>query len=321
MAAFPHISLEQWRALQAVVEAGGYAQAAQALHKSQSAVTYAVQKIEAQLGLKLFEIQGRKAMLTEAGQVLYRRARTLIEEALALERGAESMSKHWKPEIRIAAEIIFPTRVMLESLERFAAERPETHVELYETVLGGTEEMVTNGKVDLAICSRVPKGLLGDPLVRMRFMISAHPDHPLHKLGRSLTRRDLKRHRHLYIRDTGTQRKREAVMGPDDELRWTVSHKSTSIQAAAMGLGFAWYAEEDIREELASGLLKPLPLREGGELFAELYLVFADRDYASRDEIRLGEIIRERVGECGKTLSAKSEDSVGKSVVKRRRKG
>ena len=37
----PHVSLEQWRALIAVVEAGGYAQAAEALHKSQSAVTYA----------------------------------------------------------------------------------------------------------------------------------------------------------------------------------------------------------------------------------------------------------------------------------------
>ena len=34
----PHVSLEQWRALIAVVEAGGYAQAADKLHKSQSAI-------------------------------------------------------------------------------------------------------------------------------------------------------------------------------------------------------------------------------------------------------------------------------------------
>ena len=54
MAPFPHITLEQWRALLAVVEAGGYAQAAKALHKSQSAVTYAVQQIEERLGLKVF---------------------------------------------------------------------------------------------------------------------------------------------------------------------------------------------------------------------------------------------------------------------------
>lgn len=299
MADFPHISLEQWRALQAVVEAGGYAQAAAALHKSQSAVTYAVQKIESQLDIKLFNLQGRKAVLTEAGELLYRRARTLIEEALALERGVESLRAGWKPELRIAMEIIFPAHVMLDALGRYAAERPETHVELYETVLTGTHEMLANGQVDLAICSRMPKGFLGDPLIDMRFVSAAHPDHPLHALGRPLTQRDLKRHRHLYIRDTGTQRTREPIFGgADDEPRWTVSDKATSIRAACMGLGYAWYAEEDIREELAAGLLKPLPVREGAERFAQLYLVYADRDYAGRDELRMGEIIRERVKAC-----------------------
>ena len=40
------ISLDQYKALIAVVDAGGYAQAAELLHKSQSAVSYAVQKME-----------------------------------------------------------------------------------------------------------------------------------------------------------------------------------------------------------------------------------------------------------------------------------
>ena len=53
-----HITLEQWRSLIAVVDAGGYAQAAEVLFKSQSAVTYAVQKIESLLGVKAFEIRG-----------------------------------------------------------------------------------------------------------------------------------------------------------------------------------------------------------------------------------------------------------------------
>jgi DNA-binding transcriptional LysR family regulator len=66
----PRVSLEQWRALVAVVDAGGYARAAAALHKSQSAVTYALQEIEQQLDVKLFELHGRKSQLTAAGQVL-----------------------------------------------------------------------------------------------------------------------------------------------------------------------------------------------------------------------------------------------------------
>jgi DNA-binding transcriptional LysR family regulator len=40
----PHITLEQWQSLIAVVDTGGYAQAAKKLCKSQSAITYAVKK-------------------------------------------------------------------------------------------------------------------------------------------------------------------------------------------------------------------------------------------------------------------------------------
>ena len=128
-----------------MVEAGGYAQAAEAMHKSQSTITYAVQKIESLLDVKVFEIRGRKAVLTEAGQVLYRRARTLLEEATMLERGAAQMSQEWQPEIRLAVEMIFPTWLLLESLEEFARERPETRIEIYETVLSGTGEMLAGG--------------------------------------------------------------------------------------------------------------------------------------------------------------------------------
>ncbi len=294
MATAPRIALDQWRALLAVVESGGYAQAADALHKSQSTVTYAVQKIQSALGLKVFEIRGRKAVLTEAGQVLVRRARTLVEEAAALEQGAKAMAADWKPELQLAVEVIFPTWLLLECLRDFAAERPETRIELYETVLGGTDEALASRQVDLAIVSQVPGGFLGDPLLRLRFIACAHPDHPLHQLGRELTDRDLRGHRHLVIRDSGLQRTRPGVW-TGAEQRWTVSYKATSIRAATMGLGFAWYPEENIREELAAGVLKPLPLREGAERWADLYLVFADRDYAGRDERRLAEIIRTSV--------------------------
>ena len=177
MATPPRISLEQWRALQAVVEAGGYAQAAVALHKSQSTITYAVQKIGRLLDVKLFEIRGRKAVLTEAGQVLYRRAKTLLEEAGALERGAASMSQEWQPEIRIAAEVLFPTWLLLEALAEFALERPETRVEVYETVLEGTGEMLAEGRVDFAIGS-MAAGIQGKPLGLVRFIMVASPDHP-----------------------------------------------------------------------------------------------------------------------------------------------
>ena len=314
MTTTPKISLDQWRALLAVVDAGGYAQAAETLHKSQSAVTYAVQKLESLLGVKVFEVMGRKAHLTATGQVLYGRAKALLEEAGALESAASTLAAGWEPELRLAVEIIFPTWLLLESFARFADEQPQTRIELYETVLSGTEEMLLQRKVDLAICSQVPPGFTGDALMRVNFFAAAHPDHPLHRLGRELTLQDLRKHRHLVIRDSGSQRRSGSWVGA--EQVWTVTHKATSIHAACMGLGFAWFPDETIRSELQSGQLKPLPMREGAQRSGELYLVFADRDYAGPGALRLAEIIRERVHiTCSKLVGESGQRPPAETAV------
>ena len=302
MPTIPRITLEQWRALQAVVEEGGYAQAAEKLHKSQSTVTYAVQQIQKLLDVQVFEIRGRKAVLTDAGQVLYRRARTLLDEAGQLERGAAEMAKDWQPEIRIAVEHIFPTWVLLEALAEFALDRPDTRIELFETVMSGTDELLAEGKVDIMIGGRPSKGE-AKALVPMRVVPVASPSHPLHLMGRPLTERDLKHHRRIFIRDTGTQRKAE-VSGV--ERRWTVSNKATSIRALVMGLGFAWLPEDTIRAELDEGKLKILPMREGGSFDAQLYLALSDPEFPGRDVERLAGIIEKRVsGGCNKAVAAK----------------
>ncbi|HEX9138271.1 MAG TPA: LysR family transcriptional regulator [Steroidobacteraceae bacterium] len=293
MQAHPRISLEQWRALAAVVDSGGYAQAAKALHKSQSSVTYAVQKLDTLLGVKAFEVIGRKAQLTATGHVLYRRAKALLEEAGTLEGAAAALAAGWEPELRLAVEVIFPTWLLLQCFGRFAGERPETRIELYETVLSGTEESLREHKVDLAICSQIPAGFTGDLLMRVKFIYVARPDHALHQLGRELTLQDLRKHRHVVIRDTGSQRRSGSSLGA--EQIWTVSNKATSIHAVGLGLGFAAYPEDAIRGELDRGELKALPLREGGERWADLYLVFADPDYAGPAARRLAEIIRDFV--------------------------
>src|SRR6266566_2803521 len=293
MAENPHISLEQWRALMAVVEAGGYAQAASTLHKSQSSVTYAVQKLESLLGVKAFEVKGRKANLTPTGQLLYRRARALIEEAVEIERAAKKLSAGWEAEIRLAAELLFPAWLLFQCLDRFGAESPNTRIELLETILGGTSEAVVQKQVDLALTPTVPPGFPGEPLMRLRFIPVAHPNHPLHQLGRKITLRDLRKHRHLVVRDSGAKRT-STTYTVDVEQRWTVSNMSSSILAARAGYGFAWYPEEKIREELTAGTLKQLPLRDGAERWAEIYLVFTDPESAGPGTRRLAEIIREQ---------------------------
>jgi DNA-binding transcriptional LysR family regulator len=290
----PHISLEQWRCLTAVVDAGGYAQAAEALHKSQSSVTYAVQKLESTLGVRAFEIQGRKAKLTPTGEMLYRRARLLLEEADAIERAASKSSAGWEAEISIAVEILFPNWLMFQCLQRFGLESPQTRIEWYETVLEGTTESLLTGKVDAVVTGVVPPGYAAEKLLEVKVIPVAHPDHELHRLGRPVEVRDLRKHRHLVVRDSSSKRDKK-VLTLEVARRWTVSNMSTSIGAVSRGYGFAWLPQDKIRQELQNGELKQLQLRDVREYSRQLYLVLVDRDGAGPGLLRLAQIIREEI--------------------------
>jgi len=286
-----NVTLDQWKALISVVDSGGYEKAAELLHKSQSSVTYAVQKLQSQLGVKAFEVKGRKAVLTPTGEFLYRRAQALVEEAAATERAAKKLSAGWEAEIGIAVEVAFPTWLLLQCLDAFGRESPHTRVEVIESVLGGTAEALLTGQAQLAVVGLLPQGFVGDLLMPIRFVPAAHPEHALHKLGRAVTMQDLRAHRQLVVRESGTRRATKPRL--EAAQRWTVSNMSTSIEASGKGYGYGWYPEYRIRDEIAAGMLKPLPMREGGESFAQLYLVFADRDAAGPGVLRLAAIMRE----------------------------
>lgn len=292
----PRISLEQWRALLAVVDAGGYAQAAEALNKSQSTISYAIARMEALLEVKVFEIQGRKAMLTPAGELLYRRAQRLLDEAGALEEAARQLAGDCEAEVGIAVDQLFPYEVLLACLDRFSGEFPHTRIQLAETVLSGNDEALIEGQVDLAITAVIPSGFLGDLLMPVRMLAMAHPDHPLHRLGREIDYADLQKVRQIVIRDSGIRMQRDGGwLGA--EQRWTVGHISTRIRALCMGLGFGWLPEFSVEREVREGLLKPLPLMEGAIRMAHLHLVYANRDYAGPATRALAGIIHEEVGQ------------------------
>lgn len=293
----PRITLDQWRALLAVVEQGSYSKAAAALFKSQSSVTYAVQQLETQLSVKAFRIQGRRAVLTPTGELLYRRARYLVDEAIGLETAARQASAGWEAQISVSVDAIFPTWLLLDCLAGLNRESPHTRVEVTESVLGYRTDTLTRGEADLAIFSSVPPGFLGQPLMRVRFLLVAHPDHPLHHPGRKPTLRELRDHRQLVVRESSPERTTRTAI--DASQRWTVSNMAMSIEAARRGHGFAFLPEHRIREELESGMLKALPVKEGGERYAELYLIFADRDRAGPATRRLAGLLGEAVArEC-----------------------
>lgn len=289
----PQVSLEQWQALLAVVDNDGYAAAAEAMNKSQSTVSYAIQKLESCLSVRVFKVEGRKAVLTPAGKALYRRAQILLEEARQVEELAQQFSEGWEPDIRIAMDTLFPEWLMMDVITAFTQQNPLTRISLLETVLSGTEDALLRKEADLVIGARVPPGFLGDPLLNVSFIAVASPDHPLHQIDHPIDYQDLRLHRQLVVKDSGSRDINSGWLGAEQRL--TLSHIRTSIEAACKGLGYAWYPSVKIQNELSSGLLKPLNLTAGAKRSVQLALIYADGSYAGPATRLFGKILHEQV--------------------------
>lgn len=273
------VTLAQWQMLAAVIDHGSFARAAEAIHKSPSTLNHAVHRLESLLGVKVLEPAGRNVRLTEAGELLLRRARQLIENAQALEEVADSLSAGLESEITLAVDQLFPPDVLARALEAFSAAYPQVRVQLHETVLTGGCELFDSKQVDLLISGLAMRDHLGVPLVRVPFVAVAAPEHPLHQLQRPLDLRDLVQHRQLVLRDSAATSDMDAGW-LKAEARWTVSHVATSVDLIERGLGFAWLPQTRIEASLAAGRLKRLSLANGSEREATLVLYLPDEGRA-----------------------------------------
>ncbi len=267
-------SLEQWAVLAAVVEQGGFAQAATHLHRSQSAVSYAVSRLQAAIGMPLLEIQGRKAALTPHGRTLLARARGLLSDWGTLESMARSLARGWEPELKLVVDVAYPRARLLAIVAELQRSCPNTQIQLSDVVLSGAEEAVSQGLGDLVITSRVPPGFLGDHLLDVDFIAVASPGHALFGVDHELTAADLLTHVQAVVRDSGTVQPRDdGWLGA--ERRFTVSSLEASLATVLAGLTYAWLPEHLILDPLQGGRLRRLPLAQGGSRTVALYLVLA----------------------------------------------
>ena len=274
------ISLEQWRMFQAVVEFGGFNQASINVFKSQSSIHNAVSKIEESLGVKLFSIEGRKTVLTEAGEMILRRSNYLLQEAHKVETIGMTLSQGIETFLKIAVDEIFPRAVLYEVLEKVSIQFPLVQIELVESILGGSIEMLKNNDVIIAISPDSLGAGLSEKLCYITFGAVASQSHPLHGINRELTLEDLKSHRQIVVRDSSqlTNKNRSSDGWLEANQRWTVSHMQSSIDMIKKGLGFAWLPLNLIEAQLNDASLKRLKLGSKSERSAQLYLNFKDGD-------------------------------------------
>jgi DNA-binding transcriptional LysR family regulator len=268
----PRSTLEQWAVLAAVIDRGGFAQAAQALHRSQSAISYVVARLQESVDVPLLGMQGRKAVLTAHGETLLRRARPLLQELSTLEDLAGSLRRGWESQLNLVVDVAYPRERLLRIVSELGAACPHTQLQLADAVLSGAEEAISTRSADVVVTSRVPAGYLGDFLLDVPFRAVAHPDHALLKLQRPLAAADLTRHTQVVVRDSGLSHPRdEGWLGA--ERRFTVSSMEASLAMVTAGLAFAWLPEHLVAPAIAAGTARTLPLETGATRNVSLYLV------------------------------------------------
>jgi len=296
-----YVSLKQWRILHAVVDCGGFAEAAKYLHLSQSAVSYTVAKLQEQLGVSILKIEGRKAQLTATGRALLDRSRQVLKEAVELESFARNLGQGWGAEVRLMVDHHFPAPLLMRALREFSAEQG-AHVRLSEAPMSRADEALRDLAVDLAISAHVPLGLLGEPLMELEYAAVAHPHHPLFQLERALSAADLVQHVQIGFGNACRSEPERAdsvweCAGDDARhaRRWNVSSFDRAIEAVREGLGYAWLPTCRIKKCLDQGLLAALPIREGHTVKTMLYLIHGRPRAAGHAASRLAELLRHAV--------------------------
>jgi DNA-binding transcriptional LysR family regulator len=265
-------SLDQWAVLASIVDEGGFAPAAEVLHKSQSAVSYAVARLQEALGMPLLEVDGRRAVLTAHGKTLLKRARPLLRDLETLEELAQTLKQGWEPELKLVVDVAFPRARLLEIIAELQKLCPNTEMQVSDAVLSGAEEAITDNRADVVVTAVLPAEHMGQLLLTINFIAVASPHHPLFALDRPLTADDLIRHVQVVVRDSGVKHPRDdGWLGA--ERRCTLSSMEASLATVKAGLGYAWLPEHLIADAIQQGVLRALPLAVGGSRAVPLNLV------------------------------------------------
>jgi len=283
----PKCTLDQWRVFQAVVEKGGFAEAAEYLHKSQSTVSYTIRQLQDRLATPLLEIKGRKAKLTSFGEIMLHRSRILLDDAAKIENIAVRALEEWPAEILVIIDDPFPRDVMTAALKKFKA-FTETKVQLLEESLTGCIDYLNKNIADIVIAHKVPKGYIEFAQVEIKQIAVAHRDNQLHKLPGILTVDDLKRETQLVIADSGKETHIDKGW-LDAPNRWRVSSSELALKLLLDNIGFVWLPEHYIKHH--TPILKPLPLKHGKERRFFLNCLFGKNTAPNQAAIKLSEYI------------------------------
>lgn len=269
-------TLEQWALLEKVVESGSFARAAEETHRSQSSVSYNLSLLQERLGVALLAPEGRRAVLTPAGEQLLAQVKPLLKAFAWVESRAATLREGMRTRLDLVVDSIFPRERLFAILRQFQQRYPQTQIRLTEVLENASDRDDVQAETDVMVLTRRQDITgRGEWLMNIDFVAVAHRDHPLFGLPGPLNDEQLRPWPLIRIADSDSERSARDA--------WTFSTIDAAIDAVMYQVGYGWLPEERIRGELEQGMLKLLPLSHGVRRATPLHLI-VKRDLVPLDE-------------------------------------
>ena len=283
-------TLDAWEILQAVVQLGGFAPAARKLNRSQSTISYAISRLQEQLGVRLFEIHGRKAQLTEAGRVLLADVESHLAGFHELEQRARVMASGGASEVRISVDSIFPDDRLFEALATFSRSFPHVRLKLRQGTFLSADSEFSLHNSQICVTGLVSRELLVKPILVIGMIAVVRCDHPLVSMPRRLSRSDLMQHILVTIESAASGTLKQQPRLPT-QRGLPVTSIESAISAVRSGLCFGWLPRYRIQPELDNGDLVALALPAGKTRDVRLNLVRKDLGVSNSEANTLAELL------------------------------
>ncbi len=177
------LTLKQLRYFMAAAETGQISHAAMELNISQSAITTAVQGLEAQLGVRLFDRSAQGVVPTIEGARFLNHARNILAAVEDAERLPLGQDRQVSGRLRLGTTYTVAGYFMSRHYARFRRAHPDIQIEMMEMPRLAVEEGLATGSLDMAVMlvSNLANsaGLEQEILMRSRRRLWLPTDHPL----------------------------------------------------------------------------------------------------------------------------------------------
>ena len=260
------ITIEALEILDAIDRRESFAKAAEEMNKATSALSYAMQKLEEQLDVAIFQRQGRRSVLTPAGRLLLEEGRKILNATTLLSEKTKEVATGWEPKLRIAVESTLDYSVFFSELGKFLQQHESLEVDICESVLSGGWEALEHDRVDLIVGAPGPvplqKGYRAIPMGNSELLPVVAAHHPLARIAGNTEAiiAALPAIRRVVIHDTAqVSIARSAGLSIAKKILY-VQNIDQKVTALLAGLGVAHLPSHRIQSYLDSGELIPLQL-------------------------------------------------------------